>query len=161
LFRRTRGSTKPGYGCPASPSAPYDRKSTSTRTPLSRIHENTQPCRLPGAMEENLAVLGLEPSTKYHAPVPGTVPTSSIIQPKPLWTGKQILSMTIPRGVNISRAQTRCHRTLCLTMAYWSRKANLFTALSSVFCSWGPDLQLGPRRASARGVWRASLPGHL
>ncbi|KAI0286600.1 beta and beta-prime subunits of DNA dependent RNA-polymerase [Russula aff. rugulosa BPL654] len=34
----------------------------------------------------------------------GTVPTPAIIKPKPLWTGKQILGMTIPRGINISRA---------------------------------------------------------
>lgn len=47
---------------------------------------------------------GLEPSTKHHAWVPlwdGTVPTPAIIEPKSLWTGKQILSMTIPRGNNI------------------------------------------------------------
>jgi DNA-directed RNA polymerase II subunit RPB1 len=34
----------------------------------------------------------------------GSIPTPAIIKPKPLWTGKQILSMTIPRGINISRA---------------------------------------------------------
>lgn len=34
----------------------------------------------------------------------GIVPTPTILRPKPLWTGKQILSMTIPRGINISRA---------------------------------------------------------
>jgi DNA-directed RNA polymerase II subunit RPB1 len=34
----------------------------------------------------------------------GGIPTRAIINPKPLWTGKQILSMTIPRGINISRA---------------------------------------------------------
>jgi DNA-directed RNA polymerase II subunit RPB1 len=34
----------------------------------------------------------------------GGIPTPAIIKPKPLWTGKQILSMTIPRGINISRA---------------------------------------------------------
>ncbi|KAH9891211.1 beta and beta-prime subunits of DNA dependent RNA-polymerase [Cubamyces lactineus] len=34
----------------------------------------------------------------------GTVPTPAIIKPKPLWTGKQILSMTIPRGINIYRS---------------------------------------------------------
>lgn len=34
----------------------------------------------------------------------GTVPTPAIIKPKPLWTGKQILSMAIPRGINIYRA---------------------------------------------------------
>lgn len=34
----------------------------------------------------------------------GVVPTPTILRPKPLWTGKQILSMTIPRGINISRA---------------------------------------------------------
>ena len=31
----------------------------------------------------------------------GTVPTPAIIAPKPLWTGKQILSMTILCGINI------------------------------------------------------------
>jgi hypothetical protein len=34
----------------------------------------------------------------------GGIPTPAIIKPKPLWTGKQILSMTIPRVINISRA---------------------------------------------------------
>ncbi|KAI0271722.1 RNA polymerase II large subunit [Gloeopeniophorella convolvens] len=34
----------------------------------------------------------------------GTIPTPAIIKPKPLWSGKQILSMTIPRGINIFRA---------------------------------------------------------
>jgi DNA-directed RNA polymerase II subunit RPB1 len=34
----------------------------------------------------------------------GSIPIPAIIKPKPLWTGKQILSMTIPKGVNISRA---------------------------------------------------------
>jgi DNA-directed RNA polymerase II subunit RPB1 len=34
----------------------------------------------------------------------GTVPTPAIIKPKPLWTGKQILSMCIPRGINIHRS---------------------------------------------------------
>ncbi|VDC07033.1 unnamed protein product [Peniophora sp. CBMAI 1063] len=34
----------------------------------------------------------------------GEIPTPAIIRPKPLWTGKQILSMTIPKGVNIARA---------------------------------------------------------
>ncbi|KAF8834028.1 beta and beta-prime subunits of DNA dependent RNA-polymerase [Paxillus ammoniavirescens] len=34
----------------------------------------------------------------------GTVPTLTIIRPKPLWKGKQILSMVIPRGINIHRA---------------------------------------------------------
>ncbi|KIY65400.1 DNA-directed RNA polymerase II, subunit 1 [Cylindrobasidium torrendii FP15055 ss-10] len=34
----------------------------------------------------------------------GIVPTPCIVKPKPLWSGKQILSMTIPRGINIYRA---------------------------------------------------------
>lgn len=34
----------------------------------------------------------------------GTIPTPAVIKPKPLWTGKQILSMCIPRGINIFRA---------------------------------------------------------
>ncbi|KAF8584960.1 beta and beta-prime subunits of DNA dependent RNA-polymerase [Ramaria rubella] len=33
----------------------------------------------------------------------GTVPIPAIVKPKPLWTGKQLLSMCIPRGINISR----------------------------------------------------------
>lgn len=33
----------------------------------------------------------------------GVVPTPTIIKPKPMWTGKQILSMCIPRGINILR----------------------------------------------------------
>ncbi|KZT09014.1 beta and beta-prime subunits of DNA dependent RNA-polymerase [Laetiporus sulphureus 93-53] len=34
----------------------------------------------------------------------GSVPIPAIIKPKPLWTGKQILSMCIPRGINIFRS---------------------------------------------------------
>ncbi|KZT42808.1 beta and beta-prime subunits of DNA dependent RNA-polymerase [Sistotremastrum suecicum HHB10207 ss-3] len=34
----------------------------------------------------------------------GIVPIPTILKPKPLWTGKQILSMCIPRGINIERA---------------------------------------------------------
>ncbi|KAF7333371.1 DNA-directed RNA polymerase subunit [Mycena venus] len=33
----------------------------------------------------------------------GTVPIPAIIKPKPLWTGKQIISLVIPRGINIIR----------------------------------------------------------
>ncbi|KAF7307325.1 DNA-directed RNA polymerase subunit [Mycena indigotica] len=33
----------------------------------------------------------------------GLVPTPAILKPKPLWSGKQILSMVIPRGINILR----------------------------------------------------------
>ncbi|KAF9261934.1 beta and beta-prime subunits of DNA dependent RNA-polymerase [Marasmius fiardii PR-910] len=34
----------------------------------------------------------------------GVVPIPAILKPKPLWTGKQILSLVIPRGINIHRA---------------------------------------------------------
>ena len=34
----------------------------------------------------------------------GSIPTPAILKPKPLWTGKQILSLTIPRGINIYRS---------------------------------------------------------
>ncbi|TEB31016.1 beta and beta-prime subunits of DNA dependent RNA-polymerase [Coprinellus micaceus] len=34
----------------------------------------------------------------------GTVPIPAIHKPKPLWTGKQILSMAIPKGINTHRA---------------------------------------------------------
>ena len=34
----------------------------------------------------------------------GTIPTPAILKPKPLWTGKQLLSMCIPRGINIHRS---------------------------------------------------------
>ena len=34
----------------------------------------------------------------------GNIPIPAILKPKPLWTGKQILSMTIPRGINIYRS---------------------------------------------------------
>ena len=33
----------------------------------------------------------------------GVVPIPTILKPKPLWTGKQILSMCIPRGINVLR----------------------------------------------------------
>ncbi|KAJ3537016.1 hypothetical protein NMY22_g5781 [Coprinellus aureogranulatus] len=36
--------------------------------------------------------------------IDGTIPIPVILKPKPLWTGKQILSMAIPKGVNIHRA---------------------------------------------------------
>ena len=31
----------------------------------------------------------------------GSIPTPTILKPKPLWTGKQILSLVVPRGINI------------------------------------------------------------
>ncbi|KAF4604458.1 DNA-directed RNA polymerase II subunit rpb1 [Pleurotus pulmonarius] len=34
----------------------------------------------------------------------GDLPIPAIIKPKPMWTGKQILSLAIPRGINIFRA---------------------------------------------------------
>ncbi|KAJ4477824.1 beta and beta-prime subunits of DNA dependent RNA-polymerase [Lentinula edodes] len=34
----------------------------------------------------------------------GSVPIPAILKPKPLWTGKQILSLVIPRGINIHRS---------------------------------------------------------
>ncbi|ODV93810.1 hypothetical protein PACTADRAFT_18443 [Pachysolen tannophilus NRRL Y-2460] len=33
----------------------------------------------------------------------GVIPEPTIIKPKPLWTGKQMLSMVIPKGINIER----------------------------------------------------------
>ena len=33
----------------------------------------------------------------------GTIPTPAIIAPKPLWTGKHILRLAIPSGINIVR----------------------------------------------------------
>ncbi|RXK41196.1 DNA-directed RNA polymerase II subunit RPB1 [Tremella mesenterica] len=32
----------------------------------------------------------------------GTIPTPAILKPKPMWTGKQLMSMTIPKGINIT-----------------------------------------------------------
>ncbi|TYJ52234.1 hypothetical protein B9479_007165 [Cryptococcus floricola] len=32
----------------------------------------------------------------------GTIPPPAIFKPKPLWTGKQLISMTIPKGINIT-----------------------------------------------------------
>jgi DNA-directed RNA polymerase II subunit RPB1 len=34
----------------------------------------------------------------------GVVPIPAILKPKPLWTGKQILGLVIPRGINIHRS---------------------------------------------------------
>ena len=34
----------------------------------------------------------------------GIVPHPAIVKPKPMWTGKQILSMVIPKGINLSRS---------------------------------------------------------
>lgn len=40
----------------------------------------------------------------------GIVPTPTILKPKPLWTGKQLLSMCIPRGINVLRLpESRSH----------------------------------------------------
>lgn len=33
----------------------------------------------------------------------GTIPTPAILKPTPMWTGKQLLSMCIPKGINISK----------------------------------------------------------
>lgn len=33
----------------------------------------------------------------------GSIPTPALLKPKPLWSGKQILSMTIPKGINIAK----------------------------------------------------------
>ncbi|KAK9461884.1 DNA-directed RNA polymerase II subunit RPB1 [Lipomyces oligophaga] len=33
----------------------------------------------------------------------GVVPTPAILKPKPLWTGKQMVSMVIPKGINLQR----------------------------------------------------------
>lgn len=33
----------------------------------------------------------------------GTIPTPAILKPKPLWTGKQLLSMCIPAGINVKK----------------------------------------------------------
>ncbi|KAJ7758196.1 beta and beta-prime subunits of DNA dependent RNA-polymerase [Mycena maculata] len=33
----------------------------------------------------------------------GAVPVPAIVKPKPLWTGKQILSLVLPRGINFAR----------------------------------------------------------
>lgn len=37
----------------------------------------------------------------------GVVPPPAILKPKPLWTGKQILSMVIPKGINHSRTDDK------------------------------------------------------
>jgi DNA-directed RNA polymerase II subunit RPB1 len=34
----------------------------------------------------------------------GALTIPAIVKPKPLWSGKQILSMVIPRGINIHRS---------------------------------------------------------
>ncbi len=34
----------------------------------------------------------------------GIVPHPAILKPKPMWTGKQILSLVIPKGINLSRS---------------------------------------------------------
>ncbi|OCF37907.1 DNA-directed RNA polymerase II subunit RPB1 [Kwoniella heveanensis BCC8398] len=33
----------------------------------------------------------------------GTIPPPAILKPKPMWTGKQLISMTIPKGINITK----------------------------------------------------------
>lgn len=37
----------------------------------------------------------------------GVLPPPAIIKPKPMWTGKQMLSMVIPKGVNYFRAESK------------------------------------------------------
>jgi DNA-directed RNA polymerase II subunit RPB1 len=52
-------------------------------------------------------VFGLESGPKYPSLGPewdGSVPIPAILKPKPLWMGKQILSLAIPRGINIHRS---------------------------------------------------------
>ncbi|KAG8794683.1 DNA-directed RNA polymerase II subunit rpb1 [Ceratobasidium sp. 428] len=44
----------------------------------------------------------------------GQVPTPTILKPQPLWTGKQILSMCIPSGINM-HAPDENQRTCCST----------------------------------------------
>ncbi|KAJ7789277.1 beta and beta-prime subunits of DNA dependent RNA-polymerase [Mycena olivaceomarginata] len=34
----------------------------------------------------------------------GVVPMPAIVKPKPLWTGKQIIGLVIPRGINVARS---------------------------------------------------------
>ncbi|QRW05817.1 DNA-directed RNA polymerase III subunit C5 [Ceratobasidium sp. AG-Ba] len=41
----------------------------------------------------------------------GQVPTPTILKPKPLWTGKQILSMCIPSGINVVRSPDKDKKT--------------------------------------------------
>ncbi|CEL60015.1 DNA-directed RNA polymerase II subunit A [Rhizoctonia solani AG-1 IB] len=41
----------------------------------------------------------------------GHVPVPAILKPKPLWTGKQILSLCIPSGINVFRAPDKDKRT--------------------------------------------------
>ncbi|KAG8773494.1 DNA-directed RNA polymerase II subunit rpb1, partial [Ceratobasidium sp. 428] len=41
----------------------------------------------------------------------GQVPTPTILKPKPLWTGKQILSMCIPSGINVMRSPDKDKNT--------------------------------------------------
>ncbi|KAF8707772.1 DNA-directed RNA polymerase subunit beta', partial [Rhizoctonia solani] len=41
----------------------------------------------------------------------GQVPVPTILKPKPLWTGKQILSLCIPSGINVFRAPDKDKRT--------------------------------------------------
>ncbi|KAH7330647.1 beta and beta-prime subunits of DNA dependent RNA-polymerase [Rhizoctonia solani] len=41
----------------------------------------------------------------------GHVPVPAILKPKPLWTGKQILSLCVPSGINVFRAPDKDKRT--------------------------------------------------
>ena len=51
----------------------------------------------------------------------GSVPIPAILKLKPLWTGKQILSLAIPRGINIHRSPDP---KSFLTMVFWLKMAS-------------------------------------
>ncbi|KAH8822372.1 beta and beta-prime subunits of DNA dependent RNA-polymerase [Flagelloscypha sp. PMI_526] len=58
--------------------------------------------------QANKPVMGIVQDTlcgirKFTLHWDGIVPVPAIIKPKPLWSGKQILSLVIPRGINIKK----------------------------------------------------------
>ncbi|KIM76434.1 hypothetical protein PILCRDRAFT_649731 [Piloderma croceum F 1598] len=58
--------------------------------------------------QANKPVMGIIQNTLWNPKVysvwDGAVPIPAIVQPKPLWSGKQILSMVIHCGINIHRS---------------------------------------------------------
>ncbi|KAI0028851.1 DNA-directed RNA polymerase II, subunit 1 [Vararia minispora EC-137] len=79
-------------------------QSEETRAELSQIAWVPRQIISPQANKPVMGIFTLLQNILLWLPEwDGSIPIPAIIKPKPLWTGKQILSMTIPKGVNISR----------------------------------------------------------
>lgn len=78
----------------------------------------------------------------------GTIPFPAVVKPKPLWTGKQILSMTIPQSLPRSRAPVVRYRRAVRCVSCSEERGGLFTGLQIVVNPGYSTTSLAP--ASAR-----------